>query len=37
MKLKTRIIQTKKVPKGTRVSYGGTYTTERPSVIATLP
>lgn len=37
MKLKTRIIQTKKVPKGTRVSYGGTYVAEKPSVIATLP
>jgi len=37
MKLKTRIIQLKKVPKGTKVSYGGTYITEKPSVIATLP
>ena len=37
MKLKSRIIQLRKVPKGTPVSYGGTYVTTRPSAIATLP
>lgn len=37
MRLKTSIIQIKKVPRGTHVSYGGTYVTGRPTVIATLP
>lgn len=37
MKLKSRIIQLSRVPAGTPVSYGGTYVTKRPSVIATLP
>jgi alanine racemase len=37
MKLKTRIIQLRRVPAGTPVSYGGTFVTGRESVIATLP
>ncbi|MFI5323291.1 MAG: alanine racemase [Thermodesulfobacteriota bacterium] len=37
MRLKTRIIQLRKVQAGTPVSYGGTFVTGRPSVIATLP
>lgn len=37
MKLKSRIIQLRRVPAGTPVSYGGTFVTKRPSVIATLP
>jgi alanine racemase len=37
MKLKTRIIQLKRVSSGTPVSYGGTFVTKRSSVIATLP
>ena len=37
MKLKTTVIQVSKVPSGTPVSYGGTFVTKRPSVIATLP
>ncbi len=37
MKLKSRIIQLNQVPAGTPVSYGGTFVTKRPSVIATLP
>ena len=37
MKLKSRIIQLSPVPKGTPVSYGGTFVTKHPSVIATLP
>ena len=37
MRLKSRIIQLSRVPAGTPVSYGGTYVTPRPSVIATLP
>jgi len=37
MKLKSRIIQLSTVPAGTPVSYGGTFVTKRPSVIATLP
>jgi alanine racemase len=37
MKLKTRIIQLRRVSAGTPVSYGGTFVTARPSVIATLP
>jgi alanine racemase len=35
--LKTRIMQLKRVRSGTSVGYGGAYTTERPSLIATLP
>ncbi len=37
MKLKSEIIQIRKVPEGTRISYGGTFITKRPSTIATLP
>ncbi len=37
MKLKTVVIQVRRVPEGTPVSYGGTFITVRPSVIATLP
>ncbi|MEQ9618897.1 MAG: alanine racemase [Deltaproteobacteria bacterium] len=37
MKLKTKIIQIRRVPENTPVSYGGTFVTERPSLIATLP
>jgi alanine racemase len=37
MTLKTRIHFLKPVPSGARISYGGTYTTERDSLIATLP
>ena len=37
MTLKTRIHFLKSVPPGTRISYGGTFATQRESVIATLP
>ncbi len=37
MTLKTRIIHLKRVPAGTSVSYGRTYTTRRESLIAVLP
>ncbi|NWG03243.1 MAG: alanine racemase [Syntrophaceae bacterium] len=37
MTLKTRIHFLKLVPPGTRISYGGTFTTKRESLIATLP
>lgn len=37
MTLKTRIHYLKPVPRGTRISYGGTYITRRESLIATLP
>ena len=37
MTLKTRIHFLKLVPSGTRISYGGTFTTKRESLIATLP
>ena len=37
MKFKTRIAQTRKAPKGTAVSYGGTFVAKRDSLIATLP
>lgn len=37
MKLKSRIIQLSRVPKGTPISYGGKFVTDRPSVIATIP
>jgi alanine racemase len=37
MTLKTRIIQLKKVPPGFHISYGMTYTTDRPTTIATVP
>jgi alanine racemase len=34
---RTSILQLKKVPPGTSISYGQTFTTERESLIATLP
>jgi alanine racemase len=37
MTLKTRIHFMKSVPPGTRISYGGTFATQRESLIATLP
>ncbi|MFQ5787195.1 MAG: alanine racemase [Thermodesulfobacteriota bacterium] len=37
MKLKTKIIQLKKISAGVPVSYGGTFITKRSTVIATLP
>lgn len=37
MKLKTRVIQLKKVSPGVPISYGGTFITKRPTVIAILP
>jgi alanine racemase len=37
MNLKTRIHFLKSVPPGTKISYGGTFTTRRKSLIATLP
>lgn len=37
MKLKTRIVQIKNVPRGMPVSYGGTFVTEKDSVLAVLP
>src|SRR4030043_161534 len=37
MTLKTRIHFLKSVPPGTRISYGGTFATQRKSLIATLP
>lgn len=37
MKLKTRVVQIKKVSSGTSVSYGGTFVTKRETLVATLP
>lgn len=37
MKLKAKVSQLKKVPSGFSVSYGHTYTTANPTVIATIP
>ena len=37
MSLKSQIIQLKAVDAGFRVSYGGTYVTQKPTVIATVP
>jgi alanine racemase len=37
MTVKTRVLQLKKVPAGSPIGYGCTYTTSRPSLIATLP
>ena len=34
---KTEILQLKRVPRGTSISYGQTFITERESLIATLP
>ena len=37
MELKTRVLQLKRLPAGSPVSYGQTFVTERDSIIATLP
>jgi alanine racemase len=37
MTFKTRVLQTKRVPAGSGVSYGHTFVTSRPSVIGVLP
>lgn len=37
MKLKTRVIEVKKLPVGSPVSYGGTFVTKRPTRVAILP
>ncbi|MGH7886217.1 MAG: alanine racemase [Thermodesulfobacteriota bacterium] len=37
MKLKTKVVQIKRVPENTHVSYGGTFVTKRDSVLAVLP
>lgn len=37
MQLKSRIVQIKSVQAGTRISYGGTWTAEKPTTIATVP
>jgi alanine racemase len=37
MKLKSKIIQIKRLPKGSKVSYGGTFVTDRQTQIAVLP
>ena len=37
IRLKARIIQVREVPAGTCIGYGGTYTTERATRLATLP
>ena len=37
MTVKTRVLQLKEVPAGSPIGYGCTYTTTRPSLIATLP
>jgi len=37
MTIKSTIVELKTVPPGTRVSYGGTFVTERPTRLATLP
>jgi alanine racemase len=37
MTLKTRVLQLKEVPAGSPIGYGCTYSTTRPSLIATLP
>ncbi len=37
LSLKTRLVFLKRVPAGTRLGYGATFTTARPSSIATLP
>ena len=37
MTLKTRVLQLKEVPPGSPIGYGCTYSTSRPSIIATLP
>lgn len=37
LKLKTHVVHVKKVPKGTPISYGRTYVTDKERVIATIP
>ena len=37
LSFKTEIAQVKQLPSGTPISYGGTFVTQRPSVIATIP
>ncbi|MCL6600381.1 MAG: alanine racemase [Alicyclobacillus macrosporangiidus] len=37
LRLYTRVVQVKRVPAGTAVSYGGTHVTPAPAVLATLP
>lgn len=37
MELKSHVIYVKEVPAGTSIGYGGTYVTERPTRIATIP
>jgi alanine racemase len=37
LQLKARIIHLKRVPAGTKISYGGTYETPAPATIATVP
>jgi alanine racemase len=37
MGLESRAVLTKRIPEGTRVSYGGTFTTKRPSRLAIVP
>jgi len=37
MELKTKVLQLKKLPEGTPVSYGRTFTTKRDSLVAVLP
>ena len=37
LKLKTHVVYVKKVPKGTSISYGRTYVTDKERVIATIP
>lgn len=37
LSLNTKIVHVKTVPKNTKISYGGTYTTKQPSKIAVLP
>ena len=37
MTLRTRVLHAKSVPKGTRVGYGGTFTTDRSTRVFTLP
>ena len=37
LSFKTQVSQVKLIPAGEKISYGGTYTTERPTLIAVLP
>lgn len=37
MQFKTRVVYVKRLPSGSKISYGGTYTTPAEAVIATLP